>query len=655
MVLEAPKVKTYDDPNKSWFGNNLDKYSDKLKNFHYDLKNNAQEEAFNGEMTSAAKSSILNMGAVATGLVVSAKEIVIDPWRTPIKSTKGALEGAVDLAIKPTAREEFAKSAGGFGQKLQSGDPTAVSQTVVALASPEIPGIVIKAAGSTTRAARFINKVEAPVEDYVHPEVISGKSNMPSAKGTKDIIDGYNKADGKVVTFSPQKLGKVNPETGSPTSNPLKGEQVAGDTRKGALGMEDGGINVAPKGQGTSYFLRMGDDMSNSKYTMNPKKIWESIKSEFQTPTVTEFQTKGVVRPPKNVLDEPGFEGIKKWQKEELAGTGQVAITKRSMIGQGELPSKNFKNDRKGGKVEKEHGTSEIELTVPQGQEFVQTGIKKYIKVDGKKVAIREAEMIITKTDNLQITKQQKLIRAKKLLDEQRNLSSSFGQRTKYKSPFGQYSRFGLFKSSKGSSTPSKSGPSILSSFGGSSPGKSGSSANSGSSGGDSSPSGGDSSGGSSSGSSDGSSGGDSSGSSFGGSSGGSSGGGSGFPAPPFAPNIPRLPSSDGFKPKQKASYDIFIRENGKKIKANKQPVPYNMALKQGKNIVDNTVAGSFELQKRGTTNTPDIPTQIIGDKFRARKTKNALRVVEKSKNRIDTPGEKQGLSAAKFLGRFKL
>jgi len=33
MVLEAPKVKTYDDPNKSWFGNNLDKYSDKLKIF----------------------------------------------------------------------------------------------------------------------------------------------------------------------------------------------------------------------------------------------------------------------------------------------------------------------------------------------------------------------------------------------------------------------------------------------------------------------------------------------------------------------------------------------------------------------------------------------------------------------------------------------
>jgi len=29
--------------------------------------------------------------------------------------------------------------------------------------------------------------------------------------------------------------------------------------------------------------------------------------------------------------------------------------------------------------------------------------------------------------------------------------------------------------------------------------------------------------------------------------------------------------------------------------------------------------------------------------------------LLEKSKNRIDTPGEKQGLSAAKFLGRFKL
>lgn len=125
---------------------------------------------------------------------------------------------------------------------------------------------------------------------------------------------------------------------------------------------------------------------------------------------------------------------------------------------------------------------------------------------------------------------------------------------------------------------------------------------------------------------------------------------------PPTTPKLAMFPSFGGFQPKSQAGYDVFIRENGKRIKANKQPIPYNMALKQGKNVVDNTVAASFELMKRGTTNIPDIPSQVIGDKFRARRTKNALKVVEKSKNRIDTTGEKQGLTVAKFLkGGFKL
>lgn len=329
------------------------------------------------------------------------------------------------------------------------------------------------------------------------------------------------------------------------------------------------------------------------------------------------------------------------------------------MIGQGELPSKKFTNERKGGKIERELGTSEYELTIPQGQEFVQSGIKKYIKVDGKKVAIREAEMVVTKADDLKLAKQQKIITAKKLLDEQRSLNSSFGSRTKYKSPVRQFSRFGSgFSSNKSAIHSSSAAGSSVS--GGSSSGKPGSSVSGGSSGWKSFPSGGSSGsspGGSSGGGSGGSSGGGSSGgSSFLGSSGGSSGGGSSFPTPPYSPKVPRLPSSDGFKPKSNSGYDIFIRENGKRIKANKQPIPYNMALRQGTNIVDNTVAASFELQKRGTTNIPDIPSQVIGDKFRSRRTKNALRVVEKSKNRIDTTGEKQGLTVARFLkGRFRL
>lgn len=136
---------------------------------------------------------------------------------------------------------------------------------------------------------------------------------------------------------------------------------------------------------------------------------------------------------------------------------------------------------------------------------------------------------------------------------------------------------------------------------------------------------------------------------------------GPGSPRFPIRPKFPpKAPfkmkfGPTGLKPKNNAAYDVFIRENGKRIKANKKPIPYNLALRKGTNIVDNTIAASFEVQQRGTTSIPDIPSQTLGNKFRARKTKNALRVVEKSKNRIDTVGEKQGLSVAKFMQRLKL
>ena len=101
--------------------------------------------------------------------------------------------------------------------------------------------------------------------------------------------------------------------------------------------------------------------------------------------------------------------------------------------------------------------------------------------------------------------------------------------------------------------------------------------------------------------------------------------------------------------------YDVYIKQGKKSIKVSKQPMPRNRGFGYGSRIVDNTVAGSFALKKAGMKRAYDNLQPAKKDKFRQRKTKNALNFVEKRKFRIDTKGEKQGLKVNKFLKRFKL
>lgn len=676
-TISAPEVK---EDKRTIIGKIFDYPFEKLESAATFLSDKRQAELMKPE----SKRNMLYTagGGTAAFLInipVALKQQVVDPLRTPVETAKGIKDTAVALTTSE-GRSNLMRAKDDFAQRLASGDPIAASNVAAALTGPKVSASVteatFKGAARVKKAVEFAGKTEVPRAVYDNPEVIAGKTKMPEIGSTKEIIDLYEKANRKVTTASSQKLGKVDPETGAPTSNPLKGKQQAGDTRKGALGKEDGGINVAPKGSGTSYFLRLTDDAAETKYTLNPKKIYESIKSEFQTPTITEFETKGVVAPPKKVLDTPGFQAVKQWQKEELAGTGKVAVTKRGMIGKGELPSKKFYNE-KTKKVEFEKGTSEIELTIPQGQKFKQTAFDKYIVVDGKKVAIREAELIIDKADDVSRIKAERLQRAdnilkKKIAQEQKYMDSSGYGATKYKSPLPELSRIGIMgsgskspispKSNYGFSGPqAKSGgsfpnPASVSSSSPISPGKS--------------PIGGSPSGGGGSspnypspGPTGGGSGGGSGGSSSGGTSGGSFPGG-GTPSFPNIPPIVGSPGGNKFRipnfnrenqKKNNAAYDVYIRENGKRIKANDQPLPYNLAQRTGLNVIDNTVAASFELQKRGSTRQPDIPAFGSSEKIRMRKTKNALLFVEKSKYRIDTQGEKQGLGAAKFLRRFRL
>jgi hypothetical protein len=132
-----------------------------------------------------------------------------------------------------------------------------------------------------------------------------------------------------------------------------------------------------------------------------------------------------------------------------------------------------------------------------------------------------------------------------------------------------------------------------------------------------------------------------------GGSSSGSSSSGISSITSLISPPSPSIRFSNKEIPADKLAYDVYVRQKGKEVKINKQPLGFNEAIKKSKEI-DQTVEASTEIRPKGYNTKGDIPAQEYGDKFRLRKTNKALLFVEKSKYRIDSTGEKQGLSLAK-------
>lgn len=295
-----------------------------------------------------------------------------------------------------------------------------------------------------------------PPEKVFAPEVLEGKVNLPTTKSVTESLQKFNKPiEGDIIvqTSSPAKIAG----------------KVAGAGRKGGVGLEDPGIYVTPKGKGSPYFLRIGENVP-TEYTFNPV---EGFKQTFGVPTVTEFKVAGVKTLPRSVVKKPGFESIGKYF-ENIPETTEAFITKRSEIGTGniprqtfvattefELPMKGITVRREGqvlklkegetvkaGDVLVEAGTSELEAIVPKGTQFTyepQTrlgkikGFEQYTKFEGKAVAIRKAKIASTQIEKLgkdiikpikKISKPEVKIAYEKVLKE-----SSYGL-TKKKFPF---------------------------------------------------------------------------------------------------------------------------------------------------------------------------------------------------------------------------
>lgn len=97
-----------------------------------------------------------------------------------------------------------------------------------------------------------------------------------------------------------------------------------------------------------------------------------------------------------------------------------------------------------------------------------------------------------------------------------------------------------------------------------------------------------------------------------------------------------------------KQAYNVLIKEKGKFLKANTKPLPRNKALNLGADIVDNSSAATFSIRKTSKK------TRLIDDLNVARlnkfRQKGINTFIERNRNRIDTFGERRGITAKGLL-----
>jgi hypothetical protein len=545
----------------------------------------------------------LGLGAFVGGTGSAVKDAVVGFYDT-ITNPKQSAKGLKDFATNPETRKKVHQSIVDVAQKAQQGSGSSLGYSFGTIYSPKTPSVLNKVASSTYKNANFIKKTQDKATNYLDKNNLKGTDNFPSVKSTKELNKFLKNSNNKVVTSSNAKL---------------KGG-VVGDSRKSALNLEDPGIYVSPKGKGNKYFLRQATG-DNSKYTFNPKTLWQSIKQDYSIPSVTEFKTKGSVVPPKKALNSKGFQGVSKWQQNKLSNTGKISVTKRGLLGRGEIKRKS-KRDK---------GTSEIEFVIPKGSNFKVKPTNKYILVDGKKVLIRKGTLDTSRKyipSKLSDSKLNTFISKSKL----NKSSSSYNPNIKYKSPY----KYGLYSPRYSPSKPYSPSNSYFkgkgnsyfptpSKFKGKSP-FSGGSTGKGSSGGFSGV-------GSSSGK----------GSSFGSSSSGYSSSSYSALTGSKGRRLPKLKNSKVIVPKK--GFNLYIKKRGVLTQLNAKPLSYSRASSMIKQKVDNS------LLRSGFVVGKNMPSKSKSKKFNVITKGKSRSFIEKKPYLFDSKLEK---TQGKRLKRFK-
>lgn len=391
-------------------------------------------------------------------------DTLVTPFQHPVETVRGTISAAGTLltTVNPfTTRENRIAAVGTIAGTTRSAVSSAIRDPFAAAGSVAglwVGGKIIGAAGDfvLTKAKNVYVRAgskQVPVESVVSPKVLSGQETMPLSKGTSYALKEFNKA----VDI---ETGKISVSTASQAK--ITGGVVKSGTK---IGLEDSGIYVTPKGQTSSYFLGL-DDGYNYQYSMNP------FKNTFKLPTVTEFSINKVTTYPKSVLKQPGFTAVEQYQMGNI-GKGQAYITKRSMIGQGELKAQKFIAPSnvntgnlkvKAGQVRVEAGTSELEAVIGKGELFKYTpkttigkvkGFDEYFMFKGKAVPLRQAEVLTSRSAT---SASSRVFSGSTLASEQKALSSYLGS-TRYVTPASAL-KYSVFASS--SAAPKLSSVSIL-------------------------------------------------------------------------------------------------------------------------------------------------------------------------------------------------
>lgn len=292
-------------------------------------------------------------------------------FTSPVLRPKEFLKGTVKTITSPVA------TLGGLGKAFKEKPGQTIGEV-----GGQIALFKTSAAAANIAKSAYIKvgTKYVPPEQVFSPQVLKEGKTLPTTKGISESLRKFGETD-VVVTAAPSKVKGPKVEVG----------------KKAALGLEDPGIYVTPKGEASPYFLRIkGALPMETKYSFN---ILQPVKEFFGVPGVTEFKVKGVTRLPRKVIKQPGFETVGKYFEQTAAKTGKAYITKRSEIGLGEVARQKYKSPT--GKTVVEMGTSELEAVIPLGAEFTYAkqpsflarvkGFGAYTEFGGKPVAIRQA------------------------------------------------------------------------------------------------------------------------------------------------------------------------------------------------------------------------------------------------------------------------
>jgi hypothetical protein len=418
-----------------------------LSSEYWDLKGSELEskreqsrikQSRTGSVYNTLKYAGLSMGAGAVSGVVGIGELFI-PYDFNEKKVK-----APDLAV--------------MGYKIVTASPKEVGNFVVAMPSMlksfgediiDRPAynlgkfLAIKYApkvvsGTANKVRDLYVKTGSkyyPKESVFSSQVLSGKNKFPMVKSTKETkkLVEATKTQLQIKKIAPGVKIKPASHYKVVTSSPTKisSNTVGMGGKRSQLGKQDPGIYSTAFGEGSPHFLGVSDDVQYG-FSLNP------FKNTMSKPTVTAFKVKNIKTYPKKILKTSDFKAVGSFQKTNV-GKGNVYITKRSMIGQGELPNKNYYDFSR--KIIRNPGTGEHELVVGVGEKFKYTpkttlgkfkGFDAYTTFNGRAVALREAELLTTKATSLNklsssnILKGSKIILGKKILDESRALNLKY-------------------------------------------------------------------------------------------------------------------------------------------------------------------------------------------------------------------------------------